>query len=81
MARRELGPRQAAKHGNEQFDRSGRIAGYSDVAPEKAGRDTSDEEAGISGILRKGDGGGGGALRDNGHDRERDREYRAPSES
>ena len=79
--RRELGPKQRAKRGNERFaEVKPRAEPGSDVAPEDAGRDTSDEEAGVIGILRKADESGRPPLSDNGHDQERDRKYRAPPE-
>lgn len=80
MAKKQLGPRQAAKKGNEHFEGQEETTGrVSFVKPEDAGRDTSDEESGAAGILRKADG-EGPVLRDNGSDEERDREYGAPSD-
>lgn len=80
MVEKKLGPRQAAKKGNERFAEEETTGNFTTVKPEDAGRDVSDEESGVAGILRKADGGGAPALKDNGHDEDRDREYRAPEE-
>ena len=78
-----IGPRQAGKKGNEKFGAEDEEVRRRppDVSEEKAGRDVSDEEAGVAGILRKADDESRPALTEHGSEEARQRGYVTPPET
>ena len=79
----KIGPKQAAKRGNERFGAEDFEVKHRppDVDPQKAGRDISDEEAGIAGIVRKADDESRPALTEHGSEEARQRGYVTPPET